>query len=99
MFGSDAQGCRVVVVNKGYNSNYTLKLLKGREETEATRTVPFTTVQLYLCHYREYEVNVSVMAFDVEMDGSMGSVAVPATYENSDIDKLCKSMKESGEIV
>lgn len=95
---SDAKGCAVLVVNE-YYGNYTKELLKGREEIEASLTVPFTTVHLYLCRYCEYDVNVSIMAFDVEMDGSIGSVAVPATYENGDIDKFCKSIKESGKIV
>lgn len=98
IIGSDAQGCAVVVVSK-YYGNYTMKLFKGLEENKVTRIVPFTTDHMHLCHYFEYGVHT--LAFDVEMDGSIGSVAVPATYENvniTNIGKFCESMKESGKI-
>ena len=62
--GSDAQGCMLVLV--GELDNTTVKLTRGVYSEEAT----ISTVYPTSCYKR-------VIAYDIEYDGSVGSLAVP----------------------
>lgn len=64
--GSDAQGCMIILVSE--HKNITTNLT--RDSSFTTITVRFNTFQRLLC-------NPKVFGYDIESDGSIGSLAVP----------------------
>ena len=71
--GSDAQGCMVVLV--GQFENLTMKLMKRSADLIHTEKLELTHRTLPCYH--------SVIAFDIESDGSIGTLPVPGDFERS----------------
>ena len=64
--GSDAQGCVVVLVG---NFNETLNLTRPENASDVSETYMFNLEYTISCF-------MSVLAYDIEKDGSIGSLAI-----------------------
>ena len=81
--GSNAQGCMVVMV--GETSNTTKKLMRRNTHTAVTclTSLPSKTYKY-------------VVAFDIESDGSIGTVDVPGYFEKAGADHALACNEKSG---
>lgn len=77
--GSDAQGCLVVLVCEN-GVNITKTVLRTESSTDAVGTISAVD------HERPLHSCCEVFGFDIEFDGSVGSVAVPGELRNISID-------------
>ena len=73
--GSDAQGCMVVMVGESENTTVTVNLTRDNECT--IKTLPLTTPLS------------DIFGFDVESDGSIGTIAIPGTISAQSDNPLC----------
>ena len=84
--GSDAQGCMVLLI--GQFDNHTMTLIRRRADM-------LHSEQLEL-KYRTLSCYHSVVVYDVESDGSIGTLAVPGHLETStSTNRQCLSTKDS----
>ena len=82
--GSDAKGCMVVLI--GQFDNHTMKLIRRSVDTLHTKKLELK--------YRTLSCYHSVVAYDIESDGLIGTLAVPGHLETS-TDKQCLSKGHS----
>ena len=78
--GSNAQGCMVVVTltTGSRHDNHTMIFNLTRDENTASYTDIRSASTVHLLHYC-YDEAV-VLAYDIEEDGSIGTVAVPGAF-------------------
>lgn len=76
--GSDALGCMVILI--GQSSNHTMKLMKRSADIVHTEELKLENKSLS-CYDR-------IVAFDIESDGSVGTLSVPGHLER-DTDRPC----------
>ena len=78
--GSNTRGCMVVLV--GELNNITLNLTKDNEEASTMKILSPT--ESFKCYY-----STGMVAYDIESDGAVGTLAVPGHLEKSDLEALC----------
>ena len=82
--GSNALGCMVILV--GEFNNITVNLTKESEETSTMKILSLTE-SFKSCYY-----STGMVAYDIESDGTVGTLAVPGHLEKSDLEALCNGL-------
>ena len=82
--GSNALGRMVILV--GEFNNITVNLTKENEETSTTKILSLNE-SFKLCYY-----STGMVAYDIESDGTVGTLAVPGHLEKSDLEALCNGL-------
>ena len=83
--GSDAQGCSVVLVGRSEidNVTYTVRLNRSDTSTNLTELEKLINATFPLSCYRD------VYGFDIESDGSIGTLAISGVLITSIIVRAC----------